>query len=86
MKKDPVTRIGDMHPNRALKVFVGNGGDMHLLITQDGMVIGDIDTGSEKDREAQVEFCVSGGRSQNTLRALVNLMEAMEKDNVEWPI
>lgn len=61
-------------------------GDVIVLIEQDGISIGSVDTGNPKDRSAQVEFCVSGGRSRNTLMALRNLFEAMEKDNTENPI
>ena len=86
MKEEPVTRVGDMHPNRALSIYVQRDGDVVLLITQDGIPIGDIDTGSENDRAAQVEFCTSGGRSRHTREALINLIEAMEKDNTEWSI
>lgn len=75
-----------MHPNRALRVDVQRDGDVIVLILQDGISIGLAEIGNTKDRSAVVEFCVSGGRSRHTRVALMNLVEAMEKDNAEWPI
>lgn len=86
MRKEPVVRVGDMHPNRALSIYVQWGGDVVVHITQDGIPIGDLDTGNANDRAAQIEFCTSGGRSRHTREALMNLIVAMEKDNAEWPI
>ena len=80
-----VNRAGDMHPNRALRIHIQDDGDIILIIHQDGMVIGNIDTGDVKDRSASIEFCVSGGRSRHTHEALCALFKAMEKDNMERP-
>ena len=81
-----VERLADMHPARALKVHVQADGDIIVLITQDGMVVGSVDVGSPRDRSASVEFCTSGGRSHYTRLALLQLVEAMERDNAERPI
>ncbi len=84
--RDMVERLGDMHRTRALKLYVQSDGDVVVLITQDGIPVGDIDTGNESDQSAQVEFCVSGGRSRRTHHALLNLIEAMKEDNEKNPI
>lgn len=84
--RDTVLRTGDMHPNRALKLYRQDDGDVLVVITQDGYAIGDADTGNVNDRSAQVEFCVSGGRSRRTHQALLELMEAMRQDNKERSI
>lgn len=81
--RDRVERIGDMHPNRALRILQQSGGDIILSIVQDGYSVGDIDIGNVNDRSAQVEFCVSGGKSRHTHAALLGLMEAMKRDAVE---
>ena len=85
-KEELVTRVGDVHPNRALGIYIQRDGDVVLLITQDEIPTGGIDTGDQRTRAARVEFCTSGGRSQHTRAALRNLMEAMEQDNAEYPI
>jgi hypothetical protein len=79
-------RIGDMHPTRALEVSSHDSGDFIIRITQDGITVGNVDTGDPKERSAAIEFCVSGGRSPNTKKAIEALLEAMEKDNSEHPI
>ncbi len=84
--REVVVRPGDMHQNRSLKLLVQSDGDVIVAITQDGIPIGDVDTGSEHDRSSQVEFCVSGGRSPRTLAALMELVAAMKEDNRQWPI
>jgi hypothetical protein len=81
-----VERTGDMHPTRKLRVTQQSDGDVIVSITQDGWPIGDTDLGSEKDRAASVEFCVSGGRSRRTHEALMALLVAIELDNEERPI
>lgn len=81
--RDRVERIGDMHPNRSLRILQQSDGDIILVIAQDGYAVGDVDTGNVNDRSGQVEFCVSGGKSRHTHAALVGLMEAMKRDAVE---
>ncbi len=81
-----VRRVGDMHPNRSLKIVVQPDGDVIVFITQDNMPIyGNEGLGEKK---ACVEFCHlgGGGRSMHTRKALLTLSEAMEKDNKENPI
>ena len=85
MITENVQRVGDMHPNRSLGVYVGEGGDVTVHILQNGVSIGD-DFGNESDIAATVEFCVNGGRSVHTRAALMNLIEAIKKDNAERPI
>jgi len=75
-----------MHSNRALKIREQSDGDVMVIITQDGVTIGGVDTGNPQDCAASLEFCVSGGRSRHTLQALRGLIEAMEKDNAERPL
>ena len=84
--KDSVDRVGDMHPNRALRILQQSDGDIILVIVQDGYAVGEVDTGNPNDRSAQVEFCVSGGKSRNTHAALLALVEAIKRDNIERPI
>jgi hypothetical protein len=84
--RENVVRAGDMHPNRALRVLVQSDGDVILIMEQDGVPIGETDLGDPKTRSAQVEFCVSGGRSPATHRALLELIAAMEEDNKARPI
>jgi len=86
MEMKSVVRRGDMHPNRALRVHVQRCGDVVIAIEQDGIPIGDVETGDPEERAAQIEFCVSPLRSRHTVVALRNLIEAVERDNVEWPI
>ncbi len=83
--QDRAERVGDMHPTRALRLLHQSGGDIILVIIQDGYAVGDVDVGNEEDRSAQVEFCVSGGRSRRTHAALLNLIEAMKEDNIARP-
>ncbi len=83
--RDRVERQGDMHPTRSLKLLVQSDGDVIVVITQDGVPIGDIDTGSESDQAAQVEFCTSGGKSPRTRAALMELIVAMKEDNEHHP-
>ncbi len=87
MAKTIVRRIGDMHPDRALEVFIQNNGDAIVAISQNGVIIGDDDfTGNSKDRSAFVEYCVSGGRSPGVIQALHNLALEIEKENEKNPI
>lgn len=84
--RDRAERVGDMHPTRALRLLQQSDGDIILVIVQDGYEVGDVNTGNGTDRSAQVEFCVSGGRSRRTHAALINLIEAMKQDNIARPI
>lgn len=83
--REKVKRTGDMNPGRALEICVQSDGDVIVYITQDGMVVGDIDTGNANSNEAKVEFCVNGGKSPRTLAALLRLKEAMTQDNIHSP-
>ncbi len=58
-----------MSPDAALVVLQESDGDVIVCIRSNG--------GSN---QAEVQFCTSGGRSPNTLRALTKLMQAMHDD------
>lgn len=80
--KSEVTRNEDMSPDGQLVLHQQRDGDVIVNIRP-----------SKDDRDYEgspfgvtVEFCTSGGRSPNTLKALRQLMVAMEKDNEERPI
>lgn len=79
-------RLDDMHHNRALKICAQRDGDVHVMIMQDGMTVGGIDTGNAGDCSASLEFCSSGGRSPRTRVALIALAEAMRLDSLERPV
>lgn len=76
MTGETFSRIGDMHPNRALQVHVQNNGDVIVSIIQDGMVL----EGDCLEDRAVIEFCVSGGRSPHTLAVLHQLAVAIKED------
>jgi hypothetical protein len=84
--RDKVERTGDMHPNRSLHIYVQSDGDIVLIMRQNGACIGGTDMGNQNAEVAQVEFCLNGGRSIHTRRALYELIEAMKRDNAEHPI
>jgi hypothetical protein len=87
MPEEIVMRCGDMHHNRSLELMRQRDGDVIVKITQDGLVInGDMEGEPYMSRTAQVEFCMSGGRSHKVLHKLYELMEAMEEDNRLNPI
>lgn len=73
-----------MHPLKALTVHQNKDGDIILSIGIKGMPFG----GLLGDKNATVEFCSmagGGGRSAHTRKALLELMEAIKKDNEERP-
>lgn len=77
-----VVRNEDMSPDGQLMLLQQRDGDMIINIRP---------SKNDTDYEGSpfgvsVEFCVSGGRSPNTLNALRLLMIAMDKDNQEHPI
>ncbi|MDQ5912048.1 MAG: hypothetical protein QG568_261 [Patescibacteria group bacterium] len=80
------SRLADMHPTRSLRLVVASDGDINVIIEQDGESIGGTDLGDVRAEHANVEFCVSPLRSPYTHRALLQLYEAMQLDNVENPI
>ncbi len=79
-------RTGDMHPNRCLAIHTQRDGDIILRIEQNGAVVGEPDMGNPDVQSAEVEYCLSGGRSPNTREALYALIAAIEKDKNENPI
>lgn len=75
-------RIGDMSPSDHLVILMESDGDVILLVEETQM-------GEKYPTRCQVQFCTSfagGGRSIHTRRALIELADAIEKDNKEWPI
>lgn len=80
-----VERIEDMSPDGKLSVLRQPDGDIIVNVRPSK---GDRDYGGSPFG-VSVEFCApgaGGGRSPHTLRALRDLMEAIEKDNAESPI
>lgn len=72
-----VTRYEDMSTKGRLTLIWQEGGDIALNIVD------------ENGRMAGIEFCNSvtgGGQSPNTVKALRDLFQAIEKDNKEHPI
>jgi hypothetical protein len=65
----PYSRVGDMSRSAYVSLIQQVDGDMVLVVR------------GEDGSEAEVEFCTSGGRSQNTRKALVALAEAIDRDN-----
>ena len=74
---------GSMHPTRALELYERSDGDVIVVMTQDGEIIGEGDTTSSRIPSAQIAYCVSGGKRRHTHAALLFLMEAMEMDIIE---
>ncbi len=64
-----ITRPSDMAPDAALVVLQELDGDVIVCVTNNG--------GRE---QTEVQFCASGGKSPNTRRALIHLMNAMQDD------
>jgi len=58
-----------MAPDAALVVLQELDGDVIVCVTNNG--------GKE---QIEVQFCASGGKSPNTRRALIHLMNAMQDD------
>lgn len=72
-----VVRLEDMSKTGRLELFLQEDGDVCVV------------THSPNDYFNGIEFCtigMGGGKSPHTLKALKNLMVAMEKDNLENPI
>ena len=77
---EPIRRYEDMSQYGFLQLIRDNEGDIHIMTSRyDG----------EKDASwCNVEFCTvghGGGQSKHTYQALLNLMEAMRKDNETHP-
>lgn len=78
---EPVSRKGDMSPRGQLKIQQDDDGDLYVTVygdDGDGVIC----------ESATVEFCTTGmggGLSPNTRTALINLAEAMSKDNEQSP-
>jgi len=69
-------RIGDMDRKSRLRIYRDASGDIVVQVLQFGP--------QGLTGVAEVEFCTSprgGGRSPETFEALLNLIEAMDKDN-----
>jgi hypothetical protein len=78
------SRIGDMHPRKTFTIHENQDGDIVVSIGIGKLPIG----GLFGEENAVVEFCsltAGGGRSSNTHKALLALMDAMKKDNEERP-
>jgi hypothetical protein len=69
-------RYEDMSRDGFLQIYIQRDGDVLVIVRK------------EDDSRAfgtHVEFCTSGGKSPNTLKALYALAEAIKKDNEENP-
>jgi hypothetical protein len=76
-----VSRKEDMSLRGQLRVFIDVEGDIHVAVYED-------DGTGFIENSASVEFCscgMGGGKSPNTLKALHQLLKAMELDNEETP-
>lgn len=76
-----VSRKEDMSQRGQLRILHDEEGDIHIVVYGD-------DGDGFIDKSAAIEFCscgMGGGKSPNTMRALVKLMEAIEMDNEESP-
>ncbi len=82
---DMVARLGDMHPNRGLRLFRQEDGDIIITIVQEGCLVRGRSLDGREEVSAEVEFCTSGGKSPRTREALAQLMKAIELDNKESP-
>ena len=76
-----VSRKEDMSYQGQIRVLQDEEGDIHVVVYED-------DGDGIIDKSAAIEFCscgMGGGKSPNTMRALVKLMEAIEMDNEYFP-
>jgi len=76
-----VSRKEDMSQRGQLKVLIDAEGDIHVAVYSD-------DGDGTIDSTASVEFCscgMGGGKSPNTMKALRELVKAMDLDNKETP-
>jgi hypothetical protein len=76
-----VSRKEDMSYRGQLKVLTDAEGDIHVAVFCD-------DGDGNIDSMASIEFCncgIGGGKSPNTMKALRELMKAMELDNQQTP-
>ena len=74
-----VKRFEDMSPTGYIRLMRQTDGDVILEVCSTEKF--GMDTG--KPRSVSIEFCTSGGQSLNTLLALIDLIEAIKKDNEE---
>ena len=74
-------RFEDMGAVKRLRIIRDGDGDILVSISAGRMPLG----GPDPDTEASVEFCIKGGHSPRTLRALVAVMTAMEEDEADRP-
>ncbi len=80
MSVNCVTRAEDMSPDGRLRVWMQQDGDLIVEVVPES---------SKQEPSASVEFCTvgsGGGRSPHTRKALMELMEAIKRDNKESPI
>lgn len=75
-----VKRIEDMSSKGFLKILRDGDGDVIVVVCASD--------GDKLKASESVEFCVGrgGNRSPNTVKALLQLAAAMQKDNLERPI
>lgn len=76
-----VSRKEDMSPLGQLRILHDEQGDVHIVVYED-------DGDGFICESAAIKFCscgMGGGKSPNTMRALVKLMEAIDLDNEYYP-
>jgi hypothetical protein len=73
-----VERFEDMSQQGRLRLLKQADGDIIVCILADP-------EGPDKGASLDVEFCLSGGKSDKTLVALNQLMVAMKEDNLDRP-
>ena len=76
-----------MHPGRGIRVTQDQDGDIHIATIQDGDVLWGRDL-NHNLIVAKAEYVTGGGggRSPHTSKALLELMDAIDRDNAERPI
>lgn len=75
-------RVGDMSPSDHLVILMESDGDVMILVEE-------TQQGEKYPTRCEVQFCnlsFDGGRSKHTRNALIDLADAIEKDNEERPI
>jgi len=79
-RRHSYVRMGDMDCTAALNVYMQDDGDLVVWVGAPYY---------PNSEFKEVEFCTvgsGGGRSEHTRKALIALIEAIEKDNEECPI
>lgn len=81
---DKISRCDDMHPlgKGVLSLVKDNEGDIHIQIVVDNKKNNE---DYQNYHRVSLEFVSNNTQSPNTIKALENLMLAIEKDNKKYP-